>query len=353
MDEPKTNRQFGLWDSPITPTSLSRGMGFTDVAWDSSGALAWLENRDNRGVLVIQPPDGQALRDLNSEFSLRGQVGYGGGEFTLGGGLAFFADAASGRIYRQPLAGGPAQPATPAYGGFAAPRLSPDGRWLLLIHTYEGQDTLEVVDSAGQLRPQILASGQDFYMQPAWHPDGARIAWIAWDHPNMPWDGTRLRLGTLRFEPGGLPVLQEIVTLAGDEQTSVFQPEFSPDGRYLAYIADPGGWGQLYLHDLAGGQTRQVTQATAEHGIPAWTQGLRRYAFSPDGRRLVFLRDQAGFTSLWQLDLESGRNACGAGPRLHPAFSNRSIARRKPGRAAGIRRQYTGAGHHLRPARRA
>ncbi|HEX7973958.1 MAG TPA: S9 family peptidase [Anaerolineales bacterium] len=318
MDDQKIKRQYGLWDSPVTPISLARGMSFPDVAWDSGQALAWLENRDNRGVLVLQPPDGQAPRDLNSEYSVRGKVGYGGGEFTLGHGLAYFADAASGRIYRQPLAGGAARPVTPAFGAYAAPKLSPDGRWLVLVHTYEGQDTLEVVDAAGQLRPQVLVSGEDFYMQPAWHPAGDRLAWIAWNHPNMPWDGTLLRLGTLRFEAGSLPVLQEVVNLAGGERTSVFQPEFSPDGRYLAYIADPGGWGQLYLHELATGQVRQLTQALAEHGAPAWIQGLRRYAFSPDGKQLYFLRDEAGFTSLWQIDLDGGQEQRLA---LDPAYT--------------------------------
>ena len=158
----KTSRQYGLWDSPITPTSLARGLTFSDVAWDASGALVWREGRSDRGVLVVQPPDGQSPRDLNSDFTVRARVGYGGGDFTVGRGQVFFAEASSGRLYRQALAAGAAQPVTPGFGQAAAPAVSPDGRWLLYVHSYEGQDALAIVDSEGKLWPARLASGNDF-----------------------------------------------------------------------------------------------------------------------------------------------------------------------------------------------
>ena len=306
MTKDKTARQCGLWDSPITPTSMGGGVEFNDVAWDESGTLVWHEGRSGRGMLVIQPPDGQAARDLNSDYSIRAGVGYGGGDFTAGKGTAFFAEAGSGRLYRQPLAFGTPQPITPAFGKTGAPTLSPDGHWLIFVHTYEDKDVLAVVDAEGMYWPSRLASGDDFYMQPCWHPDGRRIAWIAWNHPNMPWDGTFLRLGKLAFVGDGLPTLMETTTLAGDEQTSIFQPEFSPDGRYLAYISDQTGWWQIYLYDLEKGEHRQLTKAYAEHGEPAWRQGLRTYGFSADGKRLFFVRNQEGVKSLWQLDLATG-----------------------------------------------
>ena len=167
----KTRRQYGLWDSPITPISMARGSGFSDLAWDQNGTLVWLEARSDRGVLVLQPTDGQAPRDLNSEYSVRGKVGYGGGEFTASHAEVYFVDADSARIFRQPLESGTARPITPAFGGAAAPVLSPDGRWLLFVHTYEGQDAIGIVDAAGKHWPQKLVSGDDFYMQPTWHPE--------------------------------------------------------------------------------------------------------------------------------------------------------------------------------------
>lgn len=303
----KIRRQFGLWDSPITPTNMAQSGGFSNLAWSEDGSLIWLESRAERGVLVVQPPDGQAPRDLNSEFSIRGRVGYGGGEFAVGYGQVFFVDAASGRIFRQPLSAGKARPVTPAFGQAGSPVLSPDGRWLIFVHSYEGQDTLNVIDVSGVFWPQKLASGDDFYMQPTWHPQGDRVAWITWNHPNMPWDGTSLRLGALKIVEGCLPLLQESITITGDENTAIFQPEFSPDGRFLAYVSDASGWGQLYLYDLERSIERRLTDAPAEHGTPAWIQGLRTYAFSPEGSSIFFLRNREGFVSLWQISLETGQ----------------------------------------------
>ena len=307
MTDEKIGCQYGLWDSPISPISLARVMRFEDVAWDDSGTLVWLEKRSNRGVLMVQPPGGEAMRELNSEFSVRAKLGYGGGDFCVGHGNVYFVEAGSRRIYRQPLASGVACPVTPAFGSSASPKLSPDGRWLMFVRSYEEQDTLEIVDAGGKYWPQKLVSGNDFYMQPAWHPDGQRIAWIAWNHPNMPWDGTQLHIGKLRVGEDFLPTLIEEKTVAGDVETSILQPEFSPDGRYLAYINDETGWWQLYLYDLSSGEVRQVTDALAEHGHPAWIQGLRTYGFGSDGKTLFFLRNESGFICPWQIDLSSGK----------------------------------------------
>jgi dipeptidyl aminopeptidase/acylaminoacyl peptidase len=284
-------------------------MRFWEVAWDEGGSLVWLESRSDRNILVLQPPDGGAARDLNDTFSVRANVGYGGGDFCVSQGQVYFVDADSGRLYRQPLSSGQPSAVTPAFGQVASPSLSPDGRWLLYVHSYEGEDCLAVVDASDGSWPQKLVSGNDFYMQPAWHPDGRRIAWIAWDHPNMPWDGTYLRMAELDFPVGRAPVAGEISTVAGGEGTSIFQPQFSPDGRSLVYVSDTSGWWQLYLFDLDSGEHRQLTDVPAEHGEPAWAQGRRTYGFSSDGKRLYFLRNQDAAISLWQYDLDSGRES--------------------------------------------
>jgi dipeptidyl aminopeptidase/acylaminoacyl peptidase len=302
----KTKRQYGLWDSPISPISLARGISFSDIAWDESGALIWREGRSDRGVLVVRPPDGQALRDLNSDYSIRARVGYGGGDFSVKRGMVFFAEADSGRLYRQPLESGSAHPITPAFGNAASPTPSPDGRWVVFVHTYEEQDHLAIVDAEGQMWPDKLVSGEDFYMQPTWSPDSSRLAWVAWNHPNMPWDGTFLRTARVVLEKAGLPGLDKIEQLAGGEEISVFQPSFSPDGRWLAYISDESGWWQLYLYDLNKGEHRQMTHEQAEHGAPAWMQGIRTYTFSADGKDIFFIRNKQGFNSLWKIDAATG-----------------------------------------------
>jgi dipeptidyl aminopeptidase/acylaminoacyl peptidase len=301
-------RQYGLWESPITPLSLSRGISFSDAAWDDDGTLVWREQRSDRGVIVIQPPDGQAARDLNSDYSIRAGIGYGGGDFTVGKGHVYFIEAGSGRIYKQPVKEGTARAITPEFGSAASPVLSPDGKFILFVHSFEGIDNLAIIDSEGENWPQKLVSGEDFYMQPTWSPNGDKIAWVAWNHPNMPWDGTYLRMARIHKKgetEKELPVITDVTTLAGDENTSVLQPLFSPDGRYLSYISDKSGWWQLYLYDLKTGNHKQITSEPAEYGIPAWLQGMRTYDFSPDGKSIFIIRGQMGFNTLWKIRLEA------------------------------------------------
>ncbi|MER3485349.1 MAG: peptidase, partial [Chloroflexota bacterium] len=109
--EHKRVRPYGLWDSAVSPLLLAQGLRLGDSAWDTDGrTLVWLEGRSDRGVLVCATDDQPAPRDLTSDLSVRALVGYGGGDFTVGHGAAFFVSG--GRLYRQELAGGPARPIT-------------------------------------------------------------------------------------------------------------------------------------------------------------------------------------------------------------------------------------------------
>ncbi len=336
----KQIRPYGDWRSPITPRMLAGTLRLTDVQWNGE-TLVWHEGRGAVGALVAQTGT-QAPRDLTTaDVSVRGQVGYGGGEFTVGGGRVFFAGP-GGRLYRQELASGGARPITPAFGESAAPRLSPDGRWLLYIHTYEGRDCVALVDVDGALWPRQFAAGTDFVMQPAWHPDGTYAAYIAWNHPQMPWDGTELRLARVGYDSAGVPFAAAVETLAGDTQTAIFQPEFSPDGRFLAYISDADGWNHLYVYDLEGGTHTQLTSGEADHGMPGWVQGMRTYGWSADGRMLYVLRGERGFFSLWRCDTRTGETH--RVPGLEAYTDLRQIACGVDGRVALI------ASSSVRPA---
>ncbi len=302
----KQIRQYGTWTSPISPKSLAETLRLNDVQWDTtSDYLVWHEGRGAQGVLVAQRFP-QAPRDLTtSELNVRAHVGYGGGDFTVSYGHVYFAGP-NGRLYKQSVDSGTARPITPGFGEAAAPRVSPDGKWLVCVHTYEHSDGLALVDTDGQRWPCKLAFGTDFAMQPAWHPNGNRIAYIAWNHPLMPWDGTELRLVTLEHDGDGVPRAASIETLAGNETTAIFQPEFSPDGRYLAYISDQTGWAQLYVYDLVEGTHTMLTNADAEHGAPAWIQGMRTYGWMHDSKSIAFVRNERGFSSLWRYHLQTG-----------------------------------------------
>ncbi|HEX2619175.1 MAG TPA: S9 family peptidase [Phototrophicaceae bacterium] len=291
-------RQYGTWSSPVTAAMVAGGSRINDVRW-LDDTLIWHENRGSTGVLVAQAGN-DAPRDLTSGLSVRGKVGYGGGEFGVGAGKIYFV-ASDGRLYRQSLTNGAPRPITPEFGGAASPTPSPDGKWVAFIHTYEGVDGLALVDSEGQQWSRKLQFGTDFAMQPVWHPDSQRLAYIAWNHPNMPWDGTELRFLTLTDDAQ----VKNMEVIAGDKQTAIFQPEFSPDGRYLSYISDTTGFGQLYLFDLQSRETTQITTDPIEHGRPAWGQGLHVYGWSHDGTCLFYLRNEQGNFQLWQYNLAS------------------------------------------------
>ena len=302
----KTVRPFGLWTSPIRPEGLAQSLRLSEVAWDDDGqTLVWLESRSDQGVLVCAPKGG-APRDLTPTLSVRARVGYGGGDFSVSGGYAYFV-AQEGRLYRQSLDKGLAKPITPQFGHMASPTLSPDGRWVVFVHTYEDADGLVVVDAEGAKWPQKLAYGADFYMQPCWHPEGTHVAWVSWDHPNMPWDSTRLQIAAIDTSKGEMPTLVDTQTLVDKPDVAIFQPQFSPDGSSLAYISDESGWSNLYLHDLKTGSHRALTHDPAEASVPAWAQGFRTYGFHPNGRRLYFVRNESGFSRLWTYDMPTGK----------------------------------------------
>ena len=305
----KPIRPYGLWSSPITPEYLSHGKRLTEVGWDSDGrTLVWLEERSDRGVLVCVNDDEQAPRELTNTLSVRAKVGYGGGEFTVGHGHVYFAEQ-SGRLYRQSLTSGKTKPLLAAFGHAAAPCLSPDGTWLLYIHSYEGTDVLAVIDSEGTQWPQKLASGADFYMQPCWHPSGEWLAWIEWDHPQMPWDGTRLMLAQVVAGNGHPPRLLESSIIAGDTNTGIFQPMFSPDGASIAYISDQNGWSNLWIYDVKHREHRCLIEESTEFGVPAWTQGRRTFGFSHDGQHIYFLRNERGKWQPGMVEVESGNTS--------------------------------------------
>jgi dipeptidyl aminopeptidase/acylaminoacyl peptidase len=301
MTTPKTSRPHGLWDSPLKPTTLAQGLRLSDVAWDSDGRLlVWLEGRSDRGVLVCAAEDDPAPRDLTTDLSVRATVGYGGGDFTAAHGSVYFVSG--GRLYRQELAGGAARPITPGFGAIASPQVSPDGRWVLFVQTYEDNDALGLVDAEGRQWPVKVAQGRDFYMQPRWSPSGDRIAWIAWDHPSMPWDGTELWTARIDLTTG-LPRITGERLLAGGPDVAIFQPEFTPDGSAIAYVSDEGGWGQIHLAQVDGEGSRRLTDGTGEYGRPAWQQGQRSFAFVNGGSEIACVRSELGVHRLQLVDV--------------------------------------------------
>lgn len=299
MSTEKAIRPFGLWPSPVDPSMLARHPGIDDVQWipDGSG-LVWLETHGGLSQLVYMPL-GEARQELLTGEKPRGGVGYGGGEFGLGTTDVFFTEK-SGALYRRSFAPGKAEAITPAFGGLASPVVSPSGRWVAYIHSDGTQDVLALVDAKGSEWPAMLAQGTDFYMQPVWSPSEDAIAWVEWDHPNMPWDSTRLILGTLT---GDQPRITTTKLIAGENGETVVQPRFSPDGKYLSYIISRGEWEALEVLELSTGQRKTWLEGEFNLSTPAWIQGQRTYGWSSSGRHIFILRTAAGKSELCSVDI--------------------------------------------------
>jgi dipeptidyl aminopeptidase/acylaminoacyl peptidase len=141
---------------------------------------------------------------------------------------------------------------------------------------------------------QVLAEGHDFYASPGMSNDGKRLAWITWDHPDMPWDATELWMSELAAD--GTPAKPQRVAGGGGE--SVFQPAFRDDG-VLFFVSDPDGWWNL--HCRKGGANRCLLPMQAEFGRPQWQFGMSTFGFDAS-QRIVCCYSQGGFWHLARLN---------------------------------------------------
>lgn len=294
MKVEKKVHPYGLWPSPVKASMLATHTRIEDVHWEPDGSgLVWLESRGGTTQLVSMLL-GEARQDLLSEHTPHGGVGFGGGEFGLGRNDVFFAEK-NGALYRRSYSPGLPAAITPAYGGLASPVVSPSGRWVMYVHSDGVEDVIALVDSDGSNWPVKLVQGADFYMQPVWSPAENAIAWIEWDHPNMPWDSTRLMLASLTGDP---PRIDSPRLIAGEHGEMVVQPRFSPDGQFLSYIVNRGEWEALEVLELASGQSKTWLEGDTHLSTPAWTQGQHSYDWSPFGKTIFILRNKAGKAEL-------------------------------------------------------
>lgn len=300
---------YGQWSSSVTAEFVSQRIRLEDVVWAADGkTLVWSEGRPTGNVLVRWGPE-LPRQDLTTSPRPSGGVGYGGGHFTIAPGQDQIIFAASdGKLYRRGLFPEAARAITPTLegGGAAAPAVSSDGKWVLFVYSDGKTDLLALVDSSGSQWPVQFTRGADFYMQPAWHPQGTYAAWVEWDHPNMPWDGTRLKLAHLEGSP---PRPVDVQELGGGADSPAEQPVFSPDGRWLCFIEESGEWPDLILYDLQNGQRRVLLHGDGfDISWPAWSQGAHSTAWSADSRRLYYLKAIGANNSICWIEPESGES---------------------------------------------
>ncbi|MFO1058306.1 MAG: S9 family peptidase [Dongiaceae bacterium] len=301
-----TEAPYGSWVSPITADLIvGETISLGDVLVDGDDVY-WIEGRPaegGRAVLVRALPGGGARDVVPAPFNCRTRVHeYGGGAATVAGGTVIFANFADQRLYRIGPGDAAPRPVTPEgamrYADGVVDRRR--GLWIGVREDHsdaarEPANSIVAIDLAAGGAGRVLVEGSDFYSFPRLSPDGGRLAWTCWNHPDMPWVGTELWVATL----GADGSLSGAARVAGSRSESIFQPAWSPDGR-LHFVSDRTGWWNLYRLE-ADGSIAPLCTREAELGRSQWNFGLSTYDFTADGRILCAHRERSG-TRLGLLD---------------------------------------------------
>jgi len=308
MAEPKV-APYGSWKSPITADLIASGIiRFGQIALEGED-IYWIEMRPAEGgryVVVRRTPDGRIADVTPPPFNARTRVHeYGGGSFAVAEGTVYFSNFVDQRLYRQDLDARP-RAITPEVDLRYADGVVDRRRGRLICvredHTVDGEPANTIVSLDLESDPEggrVLVSGNDFYSSPRLSPDGTRLAWLTWNHPNMPWDETELWVGELG-EDGSLSQVRRV---AGGVDESIFQPEWSPDG-ILHFVSDRTGWWNLYR--WRDGRIEPLTEMEAEFGRPQWVFGMSTYAFE-SADRIICTYVEQGTWHLASLDTATRR----------------------------------------------
>jgi len=294
---------YGSWKSPITADLVAGGeIGLEQIRIDGED-IYWIERRAQEGgrkVIVRRSRDGKIADVTPAGFNARTRVHeYGGGDYAVSHGVIIFSNFTDQRLYIQKLDSEP-QPLTPPSALRYADGQIDRRRHLFYCvredHTgaHEAVNTLVRVSLVGDDAGIVTVSGNDFYSSPRLSPDGSQLAWLTWNHPEMPWDGTDLWLGQLNGDGS----VSAPCKIAGGVTESICQPEWSPDGT-LYFVSDRTGWWNLYRWQE--NKVEPLCPMEAEFGQPQWVFGTALYGFEAAGR-LICTYAQNGRDYLASLD---------------------------------------------------
>lgn len=305
MSQPKT-APYGSWKSPITSDLIVSGSVGLSQPTIAGQDIYWVEMRPSEGgrnVIVRRGAQGEPT-DVNPlPFNARTRVHeYGGGDYVVSDGVVYFSNFTDQRLYKQ-RPGDEPRPITPAGDlRYADAVVDVKRRRLICVredHTVAGREAVNTLVSIGLKgvndNAQVLVQGNDFYSSPRVSSDGARLAWLTWDHPQMPWDGSELWTGDFQTD-GSVTNTQRV---AGSITESVFQPEWSPDGT-LYFVSDRSGWWNLY-RCRSDGEIESITELKSELGVPQWIFGLSNYAFT-SADEIICTYYERGISKLASID---------------------------------------------------
>ena len=295
---------YGLWPSPISAELVAAGASPLSQPQLDGQDTYWLAGRASEGgrnTLLRQR--GTDVTDMTpAPFNVRTRVHeYGGGACLVAGGTVWFSHFADNRIYT--IANGAAPVALTKEGAQRHADFVLDGPRRRLISVREDHcagsaqpvNTICAIDADGV--ETVLASGSDFYAAPRVSPDGRSLAWLCWDHPRMPWQGTELWLADILADGA----LSQARLIAGGIDEAICQPEWSP-GSVLHFVSDSSGWWNLYR--LKGDTVESLCRRAAEFGAPHWSFGGSMYGFRSD-EEIICTYIENGVSRLAQLSTAS------------------------------------------------
>ncbi|MEU1053902.1 prolyl oligopeptidase family serine peptidase [Streptomyces sp. NPDC005876] len=317
---------YGSWPSPIDAALAAAHDGRPEDVGFVGDEVWWTAPRPTEGgrrTLVRRRADGGEEVLLPAPWNVRSRViEYGGRPWgaavTADGPLLVFVNFADQRLYRC-APGGEPRPLTPLslVGGglrWAEPQVLVErGEVWCVLEEFTGDGPTDVrrvlaavpldgsaADDRGAVR-ELTDDRHRFVTGPRTAPGGRRAAWLVWDHPRMPWDGTELLVADIG--PDG--VLGPPETVAGGPREAIAQADWAPDGALL-YASDRTGWWNLYRDG------RPLCPREEEFGGPLWKLGMRWFAPLDNG--LIAVVHGRGATALGILDPETGEVVDAAGP---------------------------------------
>jgi dipeptidyl aminopeptidase/acylaminoacyl peptidase len=323
---------YGSWKSPITSDLIVKeSVGLNQPRLDGDDTY-WMEMRPSekgRQVIVRRTSDGQTADVNPSDFNARTRVHeYGGGDYVVHEGTAYFSNFSDQQLYRQTRSSEAQLISSECSDDrvrYADAVVDDDRSRLICVcedHREAGREArnyLVGVPLAGGGNI-VLVSGNDFYSSPRVSPDGSRLAWLTWNHPNMPWDGCELWTGDISAD--GAIVDQKLI--AGGLRESIFQPEWSPDG-VLYFVSEASGWWNIYR--AINDSVECLVEMEAEFGAPQWVFGMSTYAFE-SAERIVCALVEKGIWGLATIDTRTKRFE-----KLQTPFTEISFVRATAGRA--------------------
>jgi dipeptidyl aminopeptidase/acylaminoacyl peptidase len=315
---------YGSWPTPITSELVVAAARAPGVVVVDGGDVWWSESRPDEGGRTAlcrrqaegpeQPGRPEEAEGPEQARRGRGPVGdvlpepwnvrsgvheYGGGAWWVRDGVLWFVNWADQRIWR--LAPGDAAPVALTPEGararalrYADGHVHPDGTRIACVretHHGDGREPtneIVVLDAHAPSVPEVLVTGPDFVAAPRWSPDGTRLAWLEWDHPDMPWDAARLVVRDLRSA--------EQRTLAGGPGESACLPRWAPDGSLWA-CRDRSGYWALHRFGVDADNEEVAVDIDADIGVPQWVFGQSRHVALPDGS-VAFAYQRDGFDHL-------------------------------------------------------